>query len=303
MIPVYGCEECLFILYRRLIHSLSEIVPDFEIIFINDYSPDSSWTTIEELAKKDNRVRGINFSRNFGQHYAITAGLDYAKGKWIVVMDCDLQDQPEEIIKLYNKAQEGFDIVYAISPFRGKNGIIYNLMRKIYFKLYDFLAQNKFETSNTSFYIISAAVRDSVVKFREFSRHISSLIRYVGFKIVGVEIEHSERGAGKSSYTFSKRFQLAYTGIIAHSSNLLKLSLICGFLLSLAAFGFVIFIIIGKLLYKYILPGWTSLIVLNLFSTGLILSFLGVIGMYLEKMFLEIKNRPLYIIKDTLNIE
>ena len=303
IVPVYSCDECLMLLYTRLKSTLEPITKDFELILVNDSSPDKSWLTITDLAKKVNRVKGINFSRNFGQHYAISAGLDYARGNWIVVMDCDLQDPPEEIPKLYNKAQEGFDIVYGVSGFRGKDSLARRIFRKMYFKIYDVLAQNNFKTENLSFYIINKKVRNSLVQFREQSRHISSLMRYVGYNITGIEIKHEERNMGKSSYSFLKRFNLAYTGIIAYSSVLLRISFFLGFTFSIISFVAAIFLVINKFLDKYPLPGWASIVILILFSSGLILSFLGIIGMYIEKMFLEVKNRPLYIVDEVVNTE
>ncbi|NBV12561.1 MAG: glycosyltransferase [Sphingobacteriia bacterium] len=303
VVPVYGCAECLIALTSRLIQTLNPITTEYEIILVNDFSPDDSWNVVKQLGKENPKIKGIHFSRNFGQHFAISAGLDFARGKWTVVMDCDLQDPPEEITKLYAKAMEGYDIVYAVAEFRGDKSWLYQQMRKVYFNLYDRLAQNKFKTENLSFYIISAEVRESVCQFREQARHISSLLRHVGFKIVGIPIEHVEREFGKSSYTFSKRLNLALIGIIAHSSLLLKFSLYIGFLFSFFSFGFGIYILLLKLITGTSLPGWTSLAILVAFSTGLILSVLGIIGIYLEKIYLETKRRPLYLIKEKVNLQ
>lgn len=301
IVAVYGCGSCLETLYERLSKSLKKISPNFEIIFINDSSPDNSWEIIKYLGKLDKRVKGINFSRNFGQHYAISAGFDYAKGNWVVSMDCDLQDAPEEIPNLYKKAKEGYDIVYAKSKFRSNKNIISNIYRKIYFKLQDFLSQNKYETTNLSFYILKNIVRDNIVKYRESSRQISNIIREQGFNIIGLEVNHSERQDGKSSYTFFKRLNLAIVGLIAYPSILLKASFLIGFFISFLSFFSGIYLSIIKFFGKQSLDGWTSLITVILFSTGLILMFLGIVGMYIEQVFLEVKNRPLYIVKEELN--
>ncbi len=301
--PVYGCRECLISLCDRLDKSLSTISPNYEVILVNDASPDLAWETIKEISEKNPKIKGVNFSRNFGQHYAISAGLDFASGDWVVVMDCDLQDQPEEIIKLYKKACEGYDIVYGVSEFRGKRNFITKLLRIIYFKLYDFFANNTFKTENLSFYIISKNVRNNMVLFREHSRHISSIMRHVGFKIIGIPIDHKEREIGKSTYNFSKRVKLALVGLIAHSSTLLRFSFYLGFIFSFFSFSYGIYILFIKIFASYTVPGYTSLATLIAFSTGLILIVLGVIGIYLEKIYLETKNRPLYIVKDYINIE
>ena len=303
VVPVYGCCECLVFLTNRLEKSLYAISNDYEIILINDSSPDFSWDVIKDLAKNNPKIKGINFSRNFGQHYAISAGLDFASGDWVVVMDCDLQDQPEEIIKLYNKALEGYDIVYGVSEFRGKRNFLTKLLRRFYFKLYDYFANNNFKTENLSFYIISKNVRNNMVLFREHSRHISSIMRHVGFKIIGIPIEHREREIGESTYNFSKRVHLALVGLIAYSSTLLRFSFYLGFIFAFFSLTYGIYILFIKIFMSYSLPGFTSLATLIAFSTGLILIVLGIIGIYMEKIYLETKNRPLYIVKDYINIE
>ncbi|MBL7810772.1 MAG: glycosyltransferase family 2 protein [Bacteroidetes bacterium] len=302
IVPVYGCAECLISLCDRLTSTLMGMSVTYEILLINDKSPDNAWPVIQKLASADRNIKGINLSRNFGQHYAISAGYDFATGNWVVVMDCDLQDQPEDIRKLYDKAIEGFDIVYGISQFRGNRSFLRKFLRNIYFRLYDSLAKNEFKTENLSFYIVNKQVRNAIIKFREQSRHISSLLRHVGFNIVGIDVDHQERQIGKSSYTLRKRVQLALVGIIAHSSTLLRASLYIGFLFSFFSFGYGIFILIRKLFSNDSVMGWTSIITFLVFSTGLILCVLGIIGIYLEKIYLEVKQRPLYVIKESVNI-
>ena len=303
VVPVYGCAECLLALYQRLELAIKGITQDFEIVLINDSSPDRAWTVITDLCKKDKRVKGINLSKNFGQHYAITAGMDFAKGQWIVVMDCDLQDQPEEIVNLYNKALEGFDIVYGISEFRSKKNFINQILSSAYYRFYDFLTQSRVKTTNLSFYILSKKAKNALVSLREHSRHTSSLMRYIGFKIEGINVEHKHREIGKSSYSFMKKLKLAIVGIISYSSLLLRFSFYLGFFFSLVSFLYGLFILYNKITHSYILPGWASTMTLISFSTGLILSVLGIIGIYIEKIFLEVKGRPLYIIDDVIDYE
>jgi glycosyltransferase involved in cell wall biosynthesis len=302
IIPVYGCSECLQSLCDRLIITLEKISKHFEILLINDRSPDSSWLKIKELCAQDNRIKGVLFSRNYGQHYAITAGFDLAKGDYIVVMDCDLQDQPEEILNLYKKAQEGYEIVYGFSSFRGHNSIMRNFFRGIYIRLYDTLVKTNYKSVNLSFFMVNRVVRDAIVQYRESARHISSIVRDVGFSIAGVKVKHLEREIGKSSYNFVKRFKLAMVGLIVYSSVLLRLSLYIGFIFSLLSIIFGLHIVYQRLFNIQYYPGWASLSTLILFSTGLILFFLGIFGIYIEKMFYEIKNRPLFIISEKINL-
>jgi glycosyltransferase involved in cell wall biosynthesis len=302
VVPVYGCEECLHSLCDRLVLELGKISTAFEIILVVDNSPDNSWERVKEISASDNRVKGVLFSRNFGQHYAISAGLDFATGNWVAVMDCDLQDRPEDIPVLYAKASKGFDIVYGYSSFRGEKSVLRNSFRKLYIWLYDFMVQTNYKSENLSFFLMHSNVRDAIVQYREASRHISSIVREVGFKITSVPVEHLEREKGKSSYTFVKRVNMALVGLVTYSGFLLKISLFTGFSFSMVAFLFGLFIIFNRLFATVYYPGWASLAVLILFSTGLILSSLGILGIYLEKIFLEVKRRPLYIVKDKINL-
>lgn len=304
IVPVYGCEECLDELYLRLVTVLESLCSEYEIILINDNSPDNCWPLIKRLAERDGRVKAINFTRNYGQHYALTAGFDVAQGNWVVSMDCDLQDPPEEISKLYRKALEGHSVVYGIANFRGRPGFIYKLIREAYFSVLDRLSGNKFKTTNLSFYIASHQVVRNFRKFREQSRHISTLIRALGFDIVGVEVVHNQREHGDSSYTLMRRISLGMHGIVAYSSRLLKVSLFLGFTFSLIAFiaGAHVFVQ-AMTIENYAIAGWASTVTIILFLSGVILIFLGILGLYVEQILLEVKNRPLYTVRETVNLD
>lgn len=197
VIPVYGCKTSLQELYLRLKKSLEEINPDFEIIMVNDASPDEAWETIMELALKDQRVKGINLSRNFGQHNAITAGLDNCKGEWVVIMDCDLQDQPEEIIKLYNKALEGFNIVLGRRENR-KDSYVKKISNKLFYSIFYYLTNTKLDNTVASFRIISKKVVESYKELKEYHRFINLTMAWLGFKVGYVNIEQAKRTIGNS---------------------------------------------------------------------------------------------------------
>ena len=295
--PVYGCAECLFELCHRLKNSLDEITDDYEIILVNDASRDDSWKTICELSSQDKRVKGINFSRNFGQHYAISAGLDVAAGDWVVVMDCDLQDRPEDIIRLYEKAEEGFDIVCAHDP----HSTSHRWTSKLYYKLHK--ALSKEETFNPSFMMISKKVVLTMRRFREKHRLILKLVQYVGFSRIDVRVTHEERASGKSAYTFLMRARLAFFGIVSSTTRLLRAGIVFGVATSVISFLFGLYVLISKLTAENYAAGWSSIIVSIFFVGGIIMILLGIIGVYLEVVFDEVKNRPLYIIKDMTNIE
>ena len=305
LIPVYNCSFCLEDLYDRLVKSVKKIDENFEIIFINDCSPDNSWDIIEHLCNKDKRVRGIKLSRNFGQQISISAGFEFAKGDWIVVMDCDLQDPPEEINKLYSKTKEGYELVIGFSKFRGKKGFLRNTSRKIFFKLYnlfsDYPVPSHLGTNSMVFYICSRKIRNNLVRLKENNRYVSVLILSMGFKSTSLEVEHHERETGKSSYSFIKRLNLATIGLIIYSTALLRLVRYFGLIMSISSFITGFFIIILKITGNSFIPGWASTVCLVLFSLGTIVFVMGVLGIYIDKIFIEVKQRPLYYIDEELN--
>lgn len=297
--PVYKGETCLVELYRRLKETLAPLTGDFEIIMVNDCSPDNSWHVIERLANADTRVKGINLSRNFGQHYAITAGLDFTEGDWIVVMDCDLQDQPEEIPKLYRKAREGFDVVFG-RRYHRRDPFLKKWGSRIFYKFYDYFTENRSDTTIANFSICSRKVIESFRNLREQNRSFPLFIRWMGFRSATVNIEHAERFSGKSSYNLPRLLNLAVDGIVSQSNKPLKLSIKFGFIVSFVSFVYGLY-----LMYRYFflyqpVQGWTSVMVSIYFIGGLIFANFGIIGLYIGKVFDETKNRPLYIIQDTI---
>ena len=297
VIPVYKAEECLHDLYRRLFSALSPISKDFEILMVEDCGGDRSWDFICELSRQDSRVRGFRFSRNFGQHYGITAGIDNARGDWLVVMDCDLQDQPEEIPRLYKKALEGFDVVLALRRER-KDPLFKRLSSYLFFKLFRYLSGLDYNGDAGNFRIISRKVADSYRKMRENLRLFGGLVTWMGFPTASIEVQHAERTNGKSSYTFRKLLHLAVDTVIAYSDKPLRVTVKFGLVVSLVAFAFGIYFIIRTIFYGQPVAGWPSLIVSLYFLGGVIISILGIIGIYLGKVFDEVKGRPLYIIAD-----
>lgn len=296
--PVYGCSKSLEQLYTRLTESLSNITDDFEIIMINDASPDNAWETIKNLSKKDERVRGLNLSRNFGQHRAITAGLDYAKGDWVVVMDCDLQDRPEEIIKLYNKALEGYDIVFG-QRIQRKDSYFKRLGSLVFYKVYDYFTESKIDNSVANFSIISSSVVEKLKMMREQNRAYPLFANWVGFKRTNIEIDHSLRDEGKSSYTFQKKINLAIDTIVSQSNKPLMLSIKFGFFVSFISLFYAIWLVVRYFLHDIPVEGWTSVMVSIYFIGGLIFANMGVLGLYIGKTFDETKNRPLYLVEET----
>ena len=300
--PVYGCSTALTELYLRLVKTLDSITTDFEIIMVNDGSPDDAWSTISVLCKKDKRVKGINLSRNFGQHHAITAGLDYTRGEWIVVMDCDLQDQPEEIEKLYNKALEGYDVVLGKRTKRN-DSIIKTLLSKWFYSLFSYLADTNYDPTVGTFRILSVKVVEKYRLFNERLLFFGAMINWLGFKTEGIEVVHEKRNNGKSTYSMRRRINLAINGILSFSDKPLRLSIKLGVSLSVMAFLFILYKVILNLVSGTTVLGWSSLIAAIGFSTGLIVTVIGVVGLYVGSIFKEVKQRPNYICSDLLNID
>jgi len=295
VIPVYKAEQCLDELYRRLKNSLESISSNFEIILVEDCGGDNSWIMIEKLALVDSRVRGIQFSRNFGQHNGITAGLDYCRGDWVVVMDCDLQDSPEEIPRLYAKAQEGYDIVIAKRNSQ-QDPLFKRITSWLFYKLFSYLADIDYDGACGNFRIISRKVVLNFCQMREQLRFFGGLVLWMGFPTSSIEVVHALRFKGKSTYTIAKLFKLASESIIAYSDKPLRFAVQFGFLMAIFAFSFGLFFLIRASLYGISVLGWSSLIVSIYFIGGIIISQLGIIGIYLSKTFGESKKRPLYII-------
>ena len=296
VIPVYKAENSLDELYYRLTVTLETITPDFEIVLVEDCGGDRSWEIIERLSAQDARVKGIQFSRNFGQHYGITAGLDYCNGDWVVVMDCDLQDMPEEIPRLYAKAQEGYDIVLARRG-RRQDPLLKRYTSWLFYKLFSYLADIEYDAQTGNFRIISRRVVNNFRKMRERLRFFGGLIHWIGFPSASINVEHAERLDGVSTYTFAKLWNLASETIIAYSDKPLRLSIRFGFIMAFLAFCYGVYIFIRSLLYGSPIEGWSSLIVSLYFIGGIIIAILGIMGIYLGKTFDESKKRPLYIVR------
>jgi glycosyltransferase involved in cell wall biosynthesis len=296
--PVYGCAQALLELCERLHTVLEAITPDYEIILVNDASPDDAWTAIQAMATADARVKGINLSRNFGQHYAITAGLDFAAGNWVVVMDCDLQDVPEEIARLYQTAQSGYDIVVGRRAYRNDHWLKKILSRNFY-RVFAYFSGTTVDNQIGNFGIYAQKVIRSIRTLREQNRSFGLFAIWVGFERTEIDIEHAARPYGRTSYTFRKMAALAIDSIIAHSDKLLRLTVKLGLVVSVLSLVYAAWIVLRYFLWATPIIGWTSLIVSVYFTAGLIIGTVGIVGLYVGKIFDEVKGRPLYIVDAT----
>lgn len=301
IIPVYKCEGCLIKLVEELDHYLSKITNDYEVILVNDNSPDSSWDVIKNLASQNQRIKGLKLSKNFGQHRAITAGLYFSKGEYVVVMDCDLQDKPEEIVKLYNELQKGYDMVLAEREQR-QDTFFKKLYSKLFYKVLVFFSGMKYNPKVGNFGIYKRKVIDTFLKMPEQTRIFSVMMNWVGFKKLFVPVQHGNRLEGGSSYNFSKLLNLAIDIILSYSNKPLKLIVAIGIFTSLISVFLTFYFAYSYFVGKILVSGYTSIIIAISFFSGIIISMLGIIGLYIAKIFDGIKNRPLYIVEDTINL-
>ena len=294
--PVYNAEMVLDQLVERIEAAVTKITSDFEIILIEDGSPDKSWIVIEDLAKTRKHVKGIKLSRNFGQHYAISAGIDNCNGDWIVVMDCDLQDQPEEIQKLYNKATEGYDIVYGRRHQR-MDGFIKKAFSKFFHKLLSYLTGLQYDSTVANFGIYSKKVIENLKFMNDKIRFFPSMVKWVGFKSASVDIEHAQRTNGSSNYDFKKLSKLALDVILSTSDKPMRLTVRLGIYVAFFALLFGLYVILRAVFFGFSVSGYASIIFSIWFLSGIILATLGIVGLYVGKIFEGVKNRPVYIIE------
>jgi glycosyltransferase involved in cell wall biosynthesis len=295
VLPVYNESSLIEELVKQVKENVKLITEDFEIILVDDGSVDQTWDLIEFEAKQEKRIKGIKFSRNFGHHYAITAGLQNSKGDWVVVMDGDLQDRPEVIPHLYSKAQSGFDVVFVSRQNRPEK-LYYRIAQKIFYWILRTLSGIDFDSRQANFSIISKKVVIAFRGFPENARFYGSTIKWLGFKSSFIEADHGRRFAGRPSYTVRKRVKLASDIIFSFSDEPLRAAVKIGLLMSFVSIFVAIFVLYQAKKGNYTITGWASLIFTILFTTGLLMIINGIMGIYIGKIFQQVKERPLYVV-------
>jgi glycosyltransferase involved in cell wall biosynthesis len=298
VVPVYRCEGCLRELHRRLSENLDWTAGSYEIIFIEDRGPDGSWEVLRRLTDTDPHTRAFRLSRNFGQHAAITAGLSKSRGRWTVVMDCDLQDPPEDIRRLHAKASEGYEIVLA-RRVRKSSSLFRRAASRGYFALMNFFTGTSIDPSHGSFSIISRKVVDAFLDFRDRDRHYLFVLYWLGFDRASIEYEHATRPDGRSSYTFSRLLGHAIEGLFFQTTVLLRWVIYSGLVLALLGTATAVYFAVARIAGTAY-PGWTSLVVLLLLIGGLIIVSTGVTGLYIGRVFNEVRQRPLFVIDEEI---
>ena len=299
VIPVLNEESLIQELINRVTFNCEKITKDYEVIIVDDGSVDGTWLKISEASKQNKKIMGLKFSRNFGHHYALTAGLHESIGEWVVVMDGDLQDRPEVILDLYQESQKGYDVVFVSRKNRPEK-IQYRVLQKIFYWFLKSLSGINFDSSQANFSIISRKVVDAFKCFPENARFYGSTIMWLGFKRSKIFADHGKRLSGKPSYTLKKRLSLASDIILSFSERPLKFAIGVGVILSTISILVATWIIYSAITWGYSVTGWTSLIFSTFFFSGVILVFLGIIGIYLGRVFNEVKSRPLYVIEKTI---
>lgn len=288
-------------LVRRITMSVTTITDEYEIILVNDQSPDDSWNVIKRICQEDKHVKGVNLSRNFGQHYAITAGLSLVQGEWIVVMDCDLQDRPEEIPNLYRKAIEGgFDIVYAQRQER-QDKFLKRLSSTAFHAVFDWLSGIKSDKTIANFGIYHNQVIKEYNKMPERARAFGSLIRYLGFSVGYQPVVHAERAEGTSGYNFARLMKLAFDVMISNTNKPLKMAVELGLVMAVISFALALYNVFAKLFGIISVQGYTTTVFSIWFVGGILLMMMGVLGLYIDKIFDQVKGRQLFIIKEIIN--
>ena len=299
VIPAYNEEDVIIESYKRLTAAL-EPLENYELIFVNDGSRDKTAQIIYGFVQSDDRVKLLNFSRNFGHQAAITAGMDYARGDAVVVIDADLQDPPEVILEMAKLWKEGYEVVYGKRQKRHGETAFKKASAKLYYRFLNRMTNVEIPVDTGDFRLLDRKVCDTMKTMREKSRYVRGLVSWVGYKQTAVEYVRDERFAGETKYPLSKMIKFAMDGITAFSYRPLKLATSLGFFMSLGSFIYLLVIMFQRLFTDNTIAGWASTIAAVLLSQGIVLMILGLMGEYIGRIYEEIKDRPLYIVSEAL---
>lgn len=297
VIPVYQAESLVDELLKQLTATLSEITTRYEIILVEDRSPDNSWREIQKARTSYPNVKAVRLSRNFGQHHAISAGLSLTQGEWVVVMDCDLQDQPSEIPKLYEEARKGFDVVLARRAVRQDNWLK-RLSSRIFYGALGYLTGVEQDATVANFGVYNKKVIAAINQMSESIRYFPTMVRWVGFKSTKLDVIHAARPEGKTSYNLKRLLNLSLDICLANSEKPIRLTIKLGLLVAFTGFIYAAYTVIRALMGEIPILGYASILVSVWVLSGLMICIMGVIGLYVGKSFEGIKNRPLYLIDE-----
>ncbi len=297
VIPAYN-ESGNIAAITRKVSEQAEKIGQYEIIFVDDGSTDTTLEEIKAVAQNNTSVKYLSFSRNFGHQKAVKAGLDYAEGDCVISMDADLQHPPELINELINKWQEGYDVVYTVRKDMRSVGFFKKTTSRIFYKLISQISDIDIPLGASDFRLLDKKVVEELRKLKENFLFIRGVVSWLGYKQTNIEYEVQERYAGSTKYTLKRMISFAIQGITSFSIAPLRIAIVVGFIVSIAAFIYTSYALFAKYYLHTTIPGWTSILISVLFLGGIQLITLGVIGEYLGKMFIENKNRPNYIINE-----
>ena len=301
IVPCYNEEEAMPIFYEEICKVAKKMKKvDFEFIFVNDGSKDHTLDVARDLHKKDERVRYVSFSRNFGKEAGMYAGLEAARGDYVAIMDVDLQDPPALIEEMYETLKnEDYDCVASRRVSRKGEPPIRSFFARCYYKLINKISKTEIVDGARDFRLMTRQMVDSILELKEYNRYSKGIFSWVGYKTKWLEYENVERVAGTTKWSFWKLFLYSLESIVAFSTVPLSIAAVMGILFCLIAFILIIVIVVKTLTVGDPVAGWPSMICIIFFVSGIQLFCLGIIGQYLAKTYLEVKNRPIYIVKET----
>jgi dolichol-phosphate mannosyltransferase len=299
--PVYGCADCIERLCERVFAAVSQVGADCELVLVCDASPDNSWQRICEVAAVDSRVVGLLLSRNFGQHAAISAGLAQSRGDWVVVMDCDLQDSPEAIPQLLARAQEGYDAVVGERVQR-RDSVFKRGASRAFYATLSYLTGERHNPQTANFGVYSRRLVNAILRMPEAGRFFPLLVRWVGFRQTSLPVAHAERETGRSGYSFGRALRLALDTILSFSDRPLRLVVRLGLIFALLSFLMVAYSVVRYVAGDIAVAGFTSIVASVWLVGGAMIACLGVVGLYVGRIFGEAKRRPHYLVAESLNV-
>ena len=299
VIPVYNEEQNIPLLYSRIRPVAESVSPDYEIIFVNDGSHDNTIGLVRDLASREHNVKYIDFSRNFGHQMAVMAGLDHSTGKYVAIIDADLQDPPELIADMYKKAQTGFEVVYAKRKSRAGESAMKKMTARLFYRALARLTSVEIPVDTGDFRIVHRKIVDVLKDMPEQQKFLRGQISWAGFRQTYIEYDREERNAGQTGYTYKKMMRFALDGITSFSNWPLKFATIAGFIVSAFSFVMILYALYSRFVTKEYVAGWTSIMLAVLFIGGVQLICLGIIGEYISRISANVRNRPLYIVRES----
>jgi len=300
VIPVYNEQEVIIEAYTRITDVMTDMKESYELVFINDGSKDSTAQIIAELCSKDSAVRLINFSRNFGHMSAISAGMEKARGEAIFIIDADMQDPPEIFPQMAAKWREGYHVIYGKRIKRKGESFFKRISASMFYKFIRYMTPVDLPPDTGEFRLIDRKVCDAVNNLPEKHRYIRGLVSWVGFKQIPVEYVREERFAGVTKYPLRKMISFAMDAITSFSYKPLKLATIIGFSISIFSFLYILYVVYQRFFTDQTVTGWASTMAIILFTQGIVLMILGLMGEYIGRIYAELKNRPNYIIQEII---